>query len=138
MLGVSDAKLTGSPEVAVAVNVTTCPAFCGDAIAAKEIVWLVPAVTAKLCETTGAVPYMLLPGWLAWMVQVPEASMEAVVPETEQVAGVVELKPTGKPELAVAERATDWVRIWAEIAPNVIVCPSGLTEKLWETAGAIA
>ncbi len=47
----------------------------------------------------------MLPVWLAWMVQVPAPSSEAVVPETVQMVGVVEVKLTGRPELAVADSA---------------------------------
>lgn len=38
------------------------------------------------------------------MVQVPAASIDAVVPETEQTEGVVEAKLTARPELAVPDR----------------------------------
>jgi hypothetical protein len=37
------------------------------------------------------------------MVQVPEVTIVAAVPETVQTEGVVEAKLTAKPELAVAE-----------------------------------
>ncbi len=47
----------------------------------------------------------MLPVWLAWMVQVPAASSEAVAPETVHMAEVVEVKLTGSPELAVAVSA---------------------------------
>ena len=40
------------------------------------------------------------------MVQVPPAVSETVVPETVQTARLVELKPTGSPELALATKAT--------------------------------
>ncbi len=72
------------------------------------------------------------------MVQVPTASSEAVDPETVQMAGVVEVKLTGSPELAVAlsTTATEAFHIWAGIAPKVIVWAAGLTVKLCLTAGA--
>jgi hypothetical protein len=39
------------------------------------------------------------------MVQIPEASSEAFESETVQMVGVVEVKMTGNPELAVAVNA---------------------------------
>ena len=45
---------------------------------------------------------MLLPAWLAAMVQVPGATIVTVVPVTVQTVPVLELKLTGRPELAVA------------------------------------
>ncbi len=60
----------------------------------------------KLCVTVGAAAYVTpSPGWLAWMVQVPRASSVAVEPETVQMAGLVEVKPTVRPEVAVAVNA---------------------------------
>ena len=74
------------------------------------------------------------------MVQVPGASSVAVEAETVQMAGVVEVKLTGRPELAVAVNAipTDVLAVWAGIVPKVIVWASGLTVKLCVTAGAAA
>jgi hypothetical protein len=57
------------------------------------------------------------------MVQVPAANSEAVDPETVQMVGVVELKLTGSPELAVAVSVTpiDVLIGWVGIAAKVIV-----------------
>ena len=45
---------------------------------------------------------MLLPAWLAAIVQVPAARPVTVLPLTEQTPRVVELKLTGSPEVAAA------------------------------------
>ena len=45
---------------------------------------------------------MLLPGCVAWMVQVPGATSVIVAPDTVQTAEVVEAKPTARPEESVA------------------------------------
>jgi hypothetical protein len=64
-----------------------------------------------------------LPACEAWIVQVPEASSEAVVPETVQIAGVVDAKFTARPDVAVAERAAVDPAIWlAATVANEIVC----------------
>jgi len=70
------------------------------------------------------------------MVQVPVASIEAVVPETEQTLDVVEAKLTAKPELAVAESVRGVFTFWAGIEPKVMVCASPLTVKVSETGVA--
>jgi len=56
-------------------------------------------------ETVVAAAKLLLPAWLASMMQVPTASSVSVLPLTMQVLGVVEAKLTAKPELALAIRA---------------------------------
>jgi hypothetical protein len=45
-----------------------------------------------------------LPACIASIVQVPAASIEAVVPDTVQIEVVVDVKATANPELAVAFR----------------------------------
>ncbi len=64
----------------------------------------------------------MLPVWLAWMVHVPVATSEAVDPETVQMAGVVEVKLTDRPELAVAVKERIELRLWAGIGPKLMVC----------------
>jgi hypothetical protein len=72
------------------------------------------------------------PGWLAWIVHVPLASSVAAENDTVQIVGVVEPKPTGSPELAVAINATgtDVLIACVGIAAKVIVCGARLTVKL--------
>jgi hypothetical protein len=55
------------------------------------------------------------------MVQVPELIKDAVVPDTVQTDVVVEVKVTGKPELAEAARERLVPATWAAIAGNVMV-----------------
>jgi hypothetical protein len=76
------------------------------------------------------------------MMQVPAAMNVAVEAEAEtvQMVGEVEVKVTGRPELAVAvsATATDGLAYWVGIAPNVIVWTARLTVKLCVTSGAAA
>ena len=58
--------------------------------------------TLKLRSTGGAAPYVPLPAWSAWIVQVPAAAMWTVVPATLQTPEVSELKVTVRPDDAVA------------------------------------
>lgn len=44
-----------------------------------------------------------LPAWLAAMVHIPAATLVTIFPLTVQVVGVMLLKLTGRPEVAVAE-----------------------------------
>src|SRR5579862_3963446 len=62
--------------------------------------------TLKLCATVGAARYVLLPPWLASMVQVPATRRVAVVPETVHTLVVVELKETASPLVAEADSVT--------------------------------
>ena len=65
-------------------------------------------------------------------------SIAAVVPETVQTLAVVELKLTGKLELAVAESVSGVPTVWVAIAPKVMVCASPFTVKICETGVAAA
>jgi hypothetical protein len=68
------------------------------------------------------------------------ASIVAVDPETVQMEGVAEVKPTGSPELAVAVNVTGYGETKASPvdAQKVIVWTNGLTAKLCVTARAAA
>ncbi len=61
-------------------------------------------VVLKLCVTCAAGLVLLLPAWLAALVQVPTATPVTVVPETVQIDAVRLLKVTGSPDEAVALR----------------------------------
>lgn len=64
-------------------------------------------LTIKLCVTDGAAAKVALsPGCVAMMVQVPEVTNVAVVPETVQTGMVDEVKETAKPDVAVATSAS--------------------------------
>jgi hypothetical protein len=56
------------------------------------------------------------------MMQFPAATIEAVLPETVQIAGVVDEKLTARPELAVADRFTVAPMFCAAMAAKVMVC----------------
>ena len=99
--------------------------------------------TVKLSVTMGAAAYTTpSPGWLAWMVQVPADTSVAVEAELEtvQMAGVVDVKLTGNPELAVAVNVTgtDKLIACAEMAAKLIVWAVRLIVKLCVTMGAAA
>jgi hypothetical protein len=72
------------------------------------------------------------------MVQVPAAVNVAVVLVTAQIAVVVDVKDTAKPELAVAERVSGVPTVCVPGLAKVMVCATGaaLTVKLSETGVA--
>jgi hypothetical protein len=74
------------------------------------------------------------------MVQLPRESSVAKDAEelTEQIAGVVDVKLTGSPELAVAFKATGAVELMTcvGIAANEIACDAKFTVKLCVTLSA--
>jgi len=72
------------------------------------------------------------------MKHVPLASSVAVVPATVQMAGAREVKLTGSPELAVADRAMGVPMIWAATGAKVIVWACRWTVKLRVTNIAAA
>ncbi len=61
------------------------------------------------------------PGCEAVTVQVPTLTKLAVVLETVQTLGVVELKLTGNPELAVAVSERGVPTVWDDMAGKVMV-----------------
>ena len=65
---------------------------------------------------------MLLPAWLASMVQVPAATNVAVVPETVQTLVVADVKATARPELAVAESVSGVPTVCVPGLAKVMVC----------------
>jgi len=72
-------------------------------------------------------------------VQVPTATSVIAVPDTVQIAEVVEAKLTARPDDAVALSAGGVVPNGRfDKLPNVIVWLSCVTVKLWLTAAAIA
>src|ERR1017187_11040705 len=100
---VCELKLTGNPELALALTVI------GDALST----WLASAANAIVCATctwklwfTGAAAaYVAFPPCVAWRVHAPavtSVTVEPVAPETVHTAPVCELKLTGTPELALA------------------------------------
>jgi len=122
---VVEAKLTGSPEVAVALKVSV-PGPTPNVRSERgenEMLW-VGSWTAKL-RGAAAAAQSPLPACVAVMVQVPAAFSVAVLPDTVQTTGVDDAKVTGSPELAEALRVIDPVlNSCAGMTGNVRVCSS--------------
>ena len=59
-------------------------------------------LTLNVCVTGTAAVKLELPGWEAEMEQVPAFTSRMVLPDTVQTKGVVDVKLTGRFELAVA------------------------------------
>ena len=69
-----------------------------------------------------AAEYVLLPAWLAVMLQVPTATSDSVLPLTVQTLVVFDVKPTARFELAVATSAGGAVpRVWLPGDVNVML-----------------
>jgi hypothetical protein len=80
-----------------------------------------------------------LPGWVAWIVQVPGVTNVTVVTnDTVHTGKEVEVKPTARPEDAVALTANEIPNTWFARAPKAMVWLAGVTVKLWGTAVAAA
>jgi hypothetical protein len=62
-------------------------------------------LTVRVCETGVAAAYVVFPAWLAVTAQDPAPAIASEDPDTEHTPDGVVLKLTGRPELAVAERA---------------------------------
>ena len=63
-----------------------------------------------------------MPAWLAATVQVPAATIVTVLPETVHTPVVVELKLTGRPELAVAPTVNGASpKVWFARVPKLMV-----------------
>jgi len=133
----AEVKLTGRPDDAVALTTNgAAPMFWSGS--AANVMDCVAIAMAKLCETAVAAVYPPLPAWVAAIPQVPTASRVTVLPETEQIDGVVEAKLTGRPEEAVAFKLIGAaLKVTGGSAGNVMLCASPLTVKLcctWEAA----
>ena len=86
--GVEDEKVTGIPELAVALRASVPVLNNWAGITANVTVWA-SWCTVKVCDTAAAA-YAPLPACTALMVQLPELTMLAVAPETVQIAVVEE------------------------------------------------
>lgn len=93
-------KVTTKPEVALALRLALAPTTIAGA-APKVIVWL-PLPIRKLCVICGAALLLLSPDWSAARVQVLAVTPLTVLPDTVQLRGVMLLKLTVSPEVAVA------------------------------------
>jgi len=72
------------------------------------------------------------------MMQFPAAIRDAELPDTVQTAGVWDKKPTGRPELAVADRFSVIPLFCVAMAAKVMVWGSRFTAKVRVTFGATA
>jgi hypothetical protein len=72
--------------------------------AVKVMVWDA-WFTVTVRDTERAAAYVALPVWLAITTHDPAPAIASEDPDTEHTADGVALKLTGRPELAVAERA---------------------------------
>ena len=91
----------------------------------------VPPTTPKLCVTVGAAKKEPLPAWFALMVQVPNPTIVAFVPDTVQTDSVIDVNVTGFPlappvatngigvELKVCEPGLAKVIDWLARPPTV-------------------
>jgi len=134
---VCELKLTARPEVAVALTGKAAVPNGSLGSAPKVMVWL-PCVTWKLWFTGVAAAQLLLPAWVAWIVQVPTDTSVTVELDTVHTAVVCELKLTDSPELAVALTVGAVPIAAFESAPKMIVWLPCVTWKLWFTGVAAA
>ena len=65
---------------------------------------------------------LAFPGWSAAIEQRPVAAKMAVLPVTVQMLGVIDVKLTGRPELAVARKVIVEVTGWSEIELKLMLC----------------
>src|SRR5579863_2456580 len=132
---VVEAKVTASPEVAVAFRVSVVPTVWF-AIVGKLMVWLWPE-TVKLRLTAAAAAYTSLPACVALMVQVPWVRSDASPLATVHTLSVSEVNLTGSFEVAVAVSFTlVSASTGVLMAAKVMVWLAGWTEKLRVTPAA--
>lgn len=104
-VGVSETSVTGRPELDDAAAVMLPSVTVREVgVSDSDRIW-VPLVMVALRIWVAAAFHEVLPAWLAWIEQVPASSGLTVLPETEQIVGVVEVSVTGRPEEAVAVAA---------------------------------
>lgn len=134
----SDAKVTASPDDAVALTVNGAVPTALFGRVANVIVW-VAWVTVKAWSTAGATAYVLFPACVASIVQVPTLTSVTVEPDTVQTGRVEDEKVTARFEDAVAVNLTGVLPNGVfERAANVMVWVCGVTVKLWSTGVAAA
>lgn len=93
--------------------------------------------TRNVRVTGFAALYNVSPGWVAVIEHVPGATSVICMPSTVHTARALEVKVTGRPELAVAEAVTgDWTSVLFEIAVKVIDWVARLTAKVRVTGFA--
>jgi hypothetical protein len=113
----------GLPPLAEKLAETAPPGVVETELGDTEIFRGGTLATVKDWVTGVAAAYVALPDWVAVIEQLPAPTIMTVFVLTVQTDGVVEMKLTGRPELAVAETANDG-------APSVTL-PSGPKVMVW-------
>ena len=141
-VGVVDANDTTKPELAVATSAGAAVPKVWLAGAVKLMVWASSgaAATLNVRLTTLAAANTVLPAWVALMLQPPTATSTNVLPLTVHTAGVVDAKPTTRPDVDVATSAAGALpRVWSGgVAKLMVWASSGAaaTAKLRDTGTA--
>ena len=97
------------------------------------------SATSTVFNTTAAAENAALPAWLAPTVHGPALSSVSVLPATVHTLGVRDINDTGRPDVAVAARATGAVpKVWLPGDAKLMACAANPepTAKACETAGA--
>ena len=102
------------------------------------MVWAI-AITLNERDTLAAAAKVLLPAWLASMLQVPAATSVSVVPLTVQTPGVVDTSETVRPDVELATSALGVSpKVCVAGALKVMVWALLTTAKFWVTVAAAA
>ena len=100
------------------------------------------AATENVLDTIAAAAKLLLPAWLATIVQLPGETSVSVLPTTVHTGVVVDANDTVRPEVAVATSEGGAVPIvWLPGDANVMVCAvsgAAATLKVFDTGAADA
>ena len=119
---VVEVKVTGRPDEADATSAAGDVPMVWLPGSVKLMVWL-PGATVNVRATGVAAAVVLLPGWLAVMVQLPADTSVSVVPDTVHTPSVDDAKLTVRPELAVATSADGATpKVWLPGEVKLMVC----------------
>src|SRR6266516_2450082 len=121
--GVSEANVTGNPEVADADRVTGAPTWAAGGWLKVIVCDLRPGWTWNARATPGAGAKTALPPCEAVIVHVPGAAVVTVRPDTVHTGGVPELNDTGNPEVADADKMTGTPTVVPAGGAKMISCP---------------
>jgi hypothetical protein len=99
---VGDAKLTGNPELAIAVRPTD-PLSSGVCSGPTKVMTFAPCVTLQVRKAFVATTKFASSAWDAMIEQVPAETRVTVLAANVHTGAVVEAKPTVRPELAIAD-----------------------------------
>src|SRR5215472_3979736 len=122
--GTSDVKDTGRPEVADADKVTGTPTSASGGWANLISCQFLPALTGIERATSGAGAKYLLPPCEAVITHTPAAAVTTVDPDTVHTSGASDVKDTGRPEVADADKVTGTPTSASGGSTNVsISCP---------------